>query len=1066
VADRDDIGFDVKKLKRLFTAKKIGSLSLILFLLVPLVLSVYLRIQPALLPVAEEWAERGLYSNVKANIRNQIDASYPNLPEENKNAYVNDEFQKLIKDGKINLQGQEYEIETVIKENAEFLRDKFQNEAGQTYLLAIDPYYYFRHTRNVVENGNEYGFVDENGRYHDTKIFAGQPQGLGGDKEIRSLHVAIQYYLFRFVRIFNPDADLMSVVFYVPLIIGTLAVIPAFFIARRVSGNIGGFFAATLVALHPAFLTRTAGGFADTDAYNVFFPLLIIWFIFEALDSNTLKKSLVFSGLSGLCVGLFSFAWGGWFFILDFALALIAVVLAYQVIVNRKSVLKGKLTKDIRNTLVSAGGFLVSSVLFVSIFSSFNSIVNLVKTTLQFTQLKEVGTIKVWPNVYTTVAELNPASLKTTLSQISLGSKLWLFIAFIGLIIPLVRFNKDKLMKYFISGSVAWFLFLIIIQNSIKNHLTFAVLLSVPVVAWVLWSLYKQETVDLQYSIILVIWFAATIYASSKGVRFILLLVPAFAIAAGIAVGVITKVLSEWLSKELSVNKILSNVVIFALFIALLLFPTNFVRSSLVTAENEIPSMNDDWYNTLTKIRDESEPDAIINSWWDFGHWFAAIGDRAVTLDGGRQNSPQAHWLGKLMLTWDETESIGILRYLDCGSNTGYDQLLEYKNGDELTTINILYDIIVEERQEAMNILKSNGLSDDQANDVLERTHCDPPENYFITSEDMVGKSGVWAHFGSWNFTRAVMYNNVHDLGETQGISILKDDYGFEDSEARRLYTEIRNANPDRWISPWPGYAGSAACQISEGIATCQNGIVFDYNTEEATVSTPEGVKHPKAISFIDINGDFKTRTYSEDVLIFPQTGRPLGAALVPEGGRTTSYLMDFELTSSIFTRLFLYENKDGSLTHFDRFHKVTDVTGQKIIVWKIDWDGKTVAEMAPAPEILIDETPEIIEEVIETVDDSKKLVKIERILIKTDTRSDEEAKSLVDQVYDELTSDNFLEQQARNSECTEDCDMPWFGMGVMEDSYDLVFDMEKGDISEPVRTTQGYEIIYLVDTK
>jgi len=34
----------------------------------------------------------------------------------------------------------------------------------------------------------------------------------------------------------------------------------------------------------------------------------------------------------------------------------------------------------------------------------------------------------------------------------------------------------------------------------------------------------------------------------------------------------------------------------------------------------------------------------------------------------------------------------------------------------------------------------------------------------------MVGKAGVWAHFGSWNFQRALMYNTVKSMEVTQGI--------------------------------------------------------------------------------------------------------------------------------------------------------------------------------------------------------------------------------------------------------------------------------------------------------
>ena len=37
--------------------------------------------------------------------------------------------------------------------------------------------------------------------------------------------------------------------------------------------------------------------------------------------------------------------------------------------------------------------------------------------------------------------------------------------------------------------------------------------------------------------------------------------------------------------------------------------------------------MNDAWYDTLSKIRNEAPQDIVITSWWDFGHWFKAVAD-------------------------------------------------------------------------------------------------------------------------------------------------------------------------------------------------------------------------------------------------------------------------------------------------------------------------------------------------------------------------------------------------------------------------------------------------------
>ena len=70
-------------------------------------------------------------------------------------------------------------------------------------------------------------------------------------------------------------------------------------------------------------------------------------------------------------------------------------------------------------------------------------------------------------------------------------------------------------------------------------------------------------------------------------------------------------------------------------------------------------------------------------------------------------------------------------------------------------------EIIPLDKPEAENALLKHGFSDENISKILKYTHCDPPDNYFITSADMVNKAGVWGHFGSWDFDRALIYNTL-----------------------------------------------------------------------------------------------------------------------------------------------------------------------------------------------------------------------------------------------------------------------------------------------------------------
>jgi dolichyl-phosphooligosaccharide-protein glycotransferase len=977
VSENEDLGFDWSKVTGLFKENKhkthagekgftadirnvkryLPILLTIVLLIIPIGLSVYIRIQPNYMPVTYDWSMNSINSMLRANVANEVTKRYPNLPDETKNEIINEQLQKIVDSGVINLDGQEVKIEDFAKQQSDYFKQAFTNDDnGYPYLSDLDTYYYYRLTRNYVDHGFEQDIINDNGEYCDMKILAGQPMQARDcmTQKVSNLHVYISAWTYYIMHFFDDKIDLMRAFFFVNMIIATLAVIPAFFIGKRIAGSFGGFFTGVLVAVHPVFLSRTLAGFNDTDAYNVFFPLMIFWLFIEAIFAKDNKKASVIAVLAGLMVGLYSFAWSGWFFIFAAIGASMIAYLSYLIATHWRNVISGDFKffsgADIKSSALAFLVFIVSSAVFVSIIVSPSLIIRIFTDIMAATQIKLVGVTKIWPNVLTTVAELNPADLVATISQVSLSSKVLLFVGFMGLILPIVHINKNRTKSIvLVVSSVAWYLMMISIYNSFANsHLAYALLLSVPVVIWIIYNIISEKVVEKEdekavaFSLIILAWFVVTIYASSKGMRFIMLLVPAFAIAAGAAVGIIQKSFSNWLSTELNINKVLTKTVIACLLLLLLFFPVNAIKQSYQIAKNEVPMMNDQWYQTLQKINKESAPDAIINSWWDFGHWFIAIGNRSASLDGGRQNSPVAHWLGRLMLTPNEDESVGILRYLDCGSNYGFD-LLDAYNNDELKSIRELKEIIkVADSETAKEMLISYGIPEKNATQIIKYTHCDAPEDYFITSEDMVGKSGVWAHFGAWDFERATMFNLVHDKSETEGVSILSGRFGLNKSEAEIIYSEIQTEDPDQWISPWPGYAGeTTGILVDNKTIQCGNGITFDLSTKDATVNTAQGIMRPAGISYISDEGDFEVLNYSSNILT-AQNGRAIGNAIVPLGNdRYICVLMDNDLTGSIFTRLFYFENLDGGLKHFKKFYQVTDITGQKIIVWKIDWSGE-----------------------------------------------------------------------------------------------------------------------------
>jgi len=942
--DDEQIKFDIKGTWRA-TLDFFRKYGIVLLILIPIFFSIWFRMYPAYLPVTDQWATNSVHNFYRNQIVSSINQQYPNLPDANKQALINSEFAKFLKENKAT-------VEQQLKANSQHFKSQFQDDTGQTYLLAIDPYFYLRNVENYLDHGFD-ADKEVNGCRVDTH--AGAPfidEGQiceGKKKKFGHFHIWFETFWYKFWHFFSPSTSPMKAVFYVPVFISLLAVIPAFFIARKIGGNLAGFFSGMVIAIHTSFITRTPAGFADTDAWNVTLPLFVVWFFIEMFYSRTTKQKIIYGALGAFFLGVFSWAWGGWSYIFTIILAAFIGYIIYYLIYHRKN-LKEQIFKksEFKQRIIYFIFFLILSGIFVSLFTSFTNFFHAIFNVIGFSKMKEVAATTIWPNVFTTVAELNPASLNQIVSQGGMGSKLLFLLGLIGIIFAMIYLkNKkgkqfSKTNKTFLIISIIWYIIIIWIQPHISSIKVFLILLLIPIVIGFLIPIFKkQEEINIFYGLFLIIWFVATIYASTKGVRFLLILVPVFAIAFGITIGCIYKILSNWISKELKINKIIVSIIIIILLLLLLMTP---MKTAKANGHGQIPSMNDAWVQTLTKIKQESKPDAIINSWWDFGHWFKYWADRGVTLDGGIQNQPQAHWLGKLMLTDDENLSIAILRMLSCGANRAFQRTEKYSEGNSYKAIQDLYTILeFKDKKKAKQVLLDRGYEENEVNEILKFSHCDAPEDYFITSQDMIGKSGVWAHFGSWDFTKSAMYNQINKKTLEEGKKILMKDFDLTEEQAENLYYEIQTIDPNQWISGWPSYVtGTSGCRVEQDKILCtvglQNQVLeFEINkhTYDTVIRNSQQKARPNSIVYqthdTTVEKKFNESTIGYSLILI---------------GKDNSYQAVIShplLANSIFTRLF-YMNGHG-LKQFDMFHNVMDVTGAKISTWKVDWDGKTKDE-------------------------------------------------------------------------------------------------------------------------
>jgi dolichyl-diphosphooligosaccharide--protein glycosyltransferase len=300
---------------------------------------------------------------------------------------------------------------------------------------------------------------------------------------------------------------LLIVCFWLPAFIGPLCGIPAYLLVRKVTNEYGGFVAGILAVTAPFYFIRTVSGWFDTDMFNILFPLLIMFFFFEAIQNENKKKSIFFAFLSAFSMLLFAMAWNGWQY-----LFYIIVLFCILYIIFGK--IKGIEVKNYFHVFIT---FFTVTLLLVSI-ASFSNLLNFVFAPIELLKLSSsYGPWYPWPNLYISVSELQNPSIEEVINGVSpITFFLGIFSIFLIFKVLYTKNLKERFLK-----QLNWFLYLL-----------------------------------------LVFWTIAGFIALTKGARFIILLIPPLIISAGIMIGIFIDYISSLKIKDILVKFLCLGIVI------------------------------------------------------------------------------------------------------------------------------------------------------------------------------------------------------------------------------------------------------------------------------------------------------------------------------------------------------------------------------------------------------------------------------------------------------------------------------------------------------------------------
>ena len=770
----------------------------------------------------------------------------------------------------------------------------YQDQNGLPYFSEMDSYYNLRMTQDYIDHGY-LGDTIINGTEWD--LHSSFPSGQSA--EYTPLIVYFTAFTYKFVNLFA-HVPLNAVAIWIAPFIASLAVIPAYLLVRRITNDYGGITAGLLVGLAPAYFAHTFAGFFDTDQFNMIVPLLVVMFFIYSMLANTMKSRIIYAALAGFTMLIFTLAWSGWYYIyyLVIATAVIYLLISRFLLNNKDNkptdYFKGKLgwfndKPDLLTLIV----FLIVSLLLMSISIGVGGIYTGILSPIGASQIQSAVQSTAYPNVYVSVSELQIPSLSEVINGV--GGYIPFFFGIFGLIALFwqlktreVKEEKpEKPRKPRRRG-----------RNSRRRVEEKEVETETKVIKP---EPIPQKTNYVFYCVLFTLWLLVTTYAMTKGVRFIEDFALPLTLTAGIFVGLLFGFVKGRVP-NLSYQKVIMAVIV----IAVAFSP---VASAYGISSTVVPGTDDSMVTSLQWIGNNTSNNTVITSWWDFGHLFTYEANRPVTFDGSSQNSPRAYWVGKALLTSNETLSVGILRMLASSGDLAPLTLDNYTKNTGLSA-EILTNTLGVNKTQAMSIMTNQyNLTQAQAQTIVQYTHPDnPTPDVLITSSDMVQKAGWWSYFGSWNFTT----NNGTNY-----------QYLASQMNSTTVNNKTLLIGGNAVVAQANGTNGTSAGIVNTNAITT-NDTTTTINEISNELETGNGslVIQPHTLTIINNN------TVTQKLV---SNSSQYSILLINENGTYIGVAMNKELEGSMFTKLF-FEGGAG-LTHFKSLY------GQPgVMVWGVTY--------------------------------------------------------------------------------------------------------------------------------
>ena len=502
-------------------------------------------------------------------------------------------------------------------------------------LNEFDPFFNFRATKFIVDNGYVEYFA-----WHDDKSWYPDGRNVSATSQVM-LHITTA----ALYQSFGMGQSLYDFTILFPVIIGSLTAIVIFALVRVLGGTTAGLLASLFFAVSMPVIIRGMVGWFKSEPLGLFYGFLGVYLFLSGIKSDNGKVSFFKLIAGGVFVSLGISSWGGTQF---FVILLVLFFLGIPFLRKDKKFITWALPVFVSALLLTIAMFERPGVGFVLGYGG----LGLIGSTVFVLSFFQIQKIKVKNNIRYGFLLLGGFVLVGISSIVTNAVSLPSF-RYLNAVNPFLSSDNTIVQSVAEHSSVT--------MEQLFPSLSVLMIFS-GIGVWLLFHIKENQNFHIKNDMILfalIIGFVG-IYISSAFIRLEIFGSIAVIVLASIGVSLlISNVLKKHSKNSLSsIAKFSFVVVIIVLLTIPVALPVNAnwinvvkIPPTILHGGTHFNITTNDWGDALEWIKGNTEHDAVIAAWWDYGYWITAIADRTTLIDNATINQVQIKKVAKIFLS-------------------------------------------------------------------------------------------------------------------------------------------------------------------------------------------------------------------------------------------------------------------------------------------------------------------------------------------------------------------------------------------------------------------------------